>query len=113
MQRDAPLGIGGEQLLDERRGGRIDLHGCRVTGPLGVQPIAVRRTGPRQELPSSQFGQPPTPHPIRDQRTLVLGDRATDLQDELVVRIVAGRPIDEHHADARRSNSSRTTIWCT
>jgi hypothetical protein len=100
MQRHPTGRVGGKQLLDHGGGDRVDLDRSRVTGPLGVQPIPVRCSCPRQQPPAAQPRQPPAPHPIGDQGPLVLGDRAADLGHQLLVRVVAWRPIAEHHLNA-------------
>jgi hypothetical protein len=43
---------------------------------------------------------PATPHPLGDQRPLVLGHRPADLQQQLVVRVLAHRPVQELHPAA-------------
>jgi len=89
-----------EQLRDQHRLAGLCPDCGRITGPLGIQPVAERRAGPRQQRARPQLGLPPPAHPLGDQRALVLGDRAADLQQQLVVRIVAHRPVQELHLAA-------------
>jgi hypothetical protein len=44
---------------------------------------------------------PAAPHPLSNQGALVLGHRAADLEHQLVVRIIAHRPIEELDSAAR------------
>ena len=60
-----------------------------------VQPVPERRRGPRQQRARPQLGLPPAAHPLGDQRPLVFRDRAADLQQQLVVRVGAHRPVQE------------------
>jgi hypothetical protein len=65
-----------------------------------VQPIPIGRPRPGQQLPATQPRLPPAAHPVGDQGPLVLGDRATDLGHQLLVRVVAEGSIDKHHPHA-------------
>jgi hypothetical protein len=100
VQRHPTGRVGGEQLLDHHGSDRVDLDGGGVAGSLGVQPVAVGRPCPRQQLPAAQSGLPPAPHPVGDQGPLVLGHRPADLGHQLLVRVVAERPVTEHHPHA-------------
>jgi hypothetical protein len=92
--------IRGEQLLHNGGRDRVDPDRGGVTRPLGMQPVAVGCPRPRQQLPTAQPGLPPPPHPVSDQGPLVLGHRPADLGHQLLVRVVAERPITKHHPDA-------------
>ncbi len=89
-----------EQLRDQHRLARLHPDRGRITGPLGVQPVPERRAGPRQQRARLQLGLPPAAHPLSNQRALVLRDRSADLQQQLVVRIGAHRPVQELHLAA-------------
>ena len=89
-----------EQLRDQRRLAGLHPHRSRPAGPLGVQPVPERRRGPRQQRARPQLGLPPAAHPLGDQRPLVLRDRPADLQQQLVVRVGAHRPVQELHLAA-------------
>ena len=69
-------------------------------GPVGVQAVPERRPGPRQQRARLQLGLPSAAHPLGDQRPLILRDRAADLQQQLVVRVGAHRPVQELHLAA-------------
>ena len=89
-----------EQLRGQRRLPGLHPHRGRVARPAGIQAVAERRAGPRQQRARPQPGVPAAPHPLGDQRALVLGDRPADLQQQLVVRVLAHRPVQELHPAA-------------
>jgi hypothetical protein len=89
-----------EQLRDQHRLGLLHPDPGRIPGPLGVQPVAEWRRGPGQQRACPQLGLPPAAHPLGDQRALILGDRPTDLQQQLIVGIVTHRPIQKLHLAA-------------
>ena len=89
-----------EQLRDQHRLAGLHPDRGRITGPLGVQPVPERRAGPRQQRARPQLGLPSAAHPLSDQRPLVLRDRSADLQQQLVVRVGAHRPVQELHLAA-------------
>jgi hypothetical protein len=43
--------IAGKDLLDDEAFGRLDLHPSRITRPIRMQAIAIRRDSPGQEHP--------------------------------------------------------------
>jgi hypothetical protein len=94
------LEVRAEHLRDQRRLPGLDPHRGRIARPLRVQPVPERRPGPRQQHARPQLGQTATPHPLGDQRPLVLRDRPADLQQQLVVRVSAHRPVQELHPAA-------------
>src|SRR5918911_2064142 len=69
-------------------------------GAIGIEAVAVRRPRPGQQKPSLQLAKTATAHPLGDQAALVFGHRTTDLQQELIVRILAHRPVEEFHLTA-------------
>jgi len=89
-----------EHLGNQHRLAGLDPDCGRVAGSLGIQTVAERRRGPRQQCARPQPGLPAAAHPLRDQRSLVLGHRTADLQQQLVVRIGAHRPVQELHLAA-------------
>ena len=89
-----------EQLGDQRRLTGLHSHRIGPAGPLGVQAVPERRRGPRQQRARPQLGLPPATHPLGDQCPLVLRDRPADLQQQLVVRVGAHRPVQELHLAA-------------
>ena len=89
-----------EQLRHQRRlPGVHPRRGCQAR-PVGIQPVPERRRGPRQQRARPQPGLPPAAHPLGDQRPLILRDRPADLQQQLVVRVCAHRPVQELHLAA-------------
>jgi hypothetical protein len=100
VQRHPTGRRGGEQLLDDHGGDRVELDCGWITRPLRVQPVAVGRPRPGQQLPAAQLGQPPAPHPVGDQGPLVLSNRPADLGHQLLMGIVAERPVTNHHPHA-------------
>jgi hypothetical protein len=89
-----------EQLRYQRRFPGVYPHRIGPAGPLRVQPVPERSRGPRQQRARPQPGLPAPPHPLGDQRPLILRDRAADLQQQLVVRVGAHRPVQELHLAA-------------
>ena len=89
-----------EHLRRQRRLCGVPPDSGRLPRPVGVQPVPERRRGPRQQRARPQPGLPPAAHPLGDQRPLVLRDRPADLQQQLVVRIRAHRPVQELHLAA-------------
>ena len=88
-QRGPGLAIQGKQLGNNGGLGRVGHDAPRVARPIRVQTIAVRWICPGQQQASAQFGQPSPAHALGNQRALVLGDGAADLQQQVIVRIVA------------------------
>jgi hypothetical protein len=50
---------------------------------------------PRQQESRTVARQSPAPHPLSDERALVLGDRRADLEQEVLVRRVADGLVEE------------------
>jgi hypothetical protein len=93
--RGALVGEPGEQVADHGGLRLVQPHAGWVTRPFGVEPVAVGRPRPGQQGAGTQLAQATTPHPLGDQGSLVLGHRAADLEQQLVMRIAAHRPIEE------------------
>jgi hypothetical protein len=89
--------IVGEYLAYDHGGHRIQAHAGRVARAAGIDRIAKGRASPGQQAPGLQFGLTPPLHALGDQGALVLGHRAADLQDQLVVGIGAHGPIQKCH----------------
>ena len=64
-------------------------------GRSGLSAVPVGRAGPGQQHAGAQLGQPAAAHALGDQRALVLGHGAPDLQQQVVVRVVAHRAVEE------------------
>ena len=73
-------------LGDHRGFDRIQSQALGIAWALGVHDIAVRRHTPGQQLPTAQFGLAATSHPVSDEGAFILGHRAADLEQELIVR---------------------------
>jgi hypothetical protein len=89
-----------EQLRDQRRLPGVYPHRIGPAGPVRVQAVPERSRGPRQQRARPQLRLPTPAHPLGDQRPLVLRDRAADLQQQLVMRVGAHRPVQELHLAA-------------
>ena len=89
-----------EQLRHQRRLPGLCPDRGSIPRPVRIQAVAERRAGPRQQRARPQPGVPAAPHPLGDQRPLVLSHRPADLQQQLVVRVIAHRPVQELHPAA-------------
>ncbi len=97
QDRGALVGEPGEQVAHHRRLRLLHPHPSRIAWPLGVEPVAIGRPRPRQQGAGAQLAQAAAAHALGDQGALVLGHGAADLQQQLVVRVAAHRPVEEHH----------------
>ncbi len=95
-QADRGFVIPGKQVLDHRRFGRLHPHPRRIAGMVRIHPIAIRRPGPRQQAPRPQLHLSSPTHPLGDQRPLVFRHRPANLQQQMVVGILAHRPVQKH-----------------
>jgi hypothetical protein len=100
VQGTAAFGIPGEHAGDDRRFVRVGVDPRGVAGPVGRHPVAVGGAGPGEHLAGLELALSAPPHPFGDQGPLVLGDRAADLEQELVVRVLGHRPVEELDATA-------------
>jgi hypothetical protein len=100
VQGVAALQVPGEHLGDDGRLGRILVDPRGVARPVGGHPVAVRGAGPGEHLAGLELALSASPHALGDQRSLILGDRPADLEQELVVRVLGHRPVEEHDATA-------------
>src|SRR3990172_9356759 len=82
------VSITSQNLPDNAGFDRVNPYPARIPGPLRVQDISIRCSGPRQQSPGSKFSLPPTPHSLGNQVTLIFGHRSTDLKQELVMWII-------------------------
>src|SRR5262249_24752712 len=94
-QRSTVLEIADKQFLDNRAFRRLDLYPRRVSGPLWMQAVLIRRNGPRQEHPGLEFHLASTSHAIRNQGPFVFGHGPTDLHQEMVLGVLPQRLIEE------------------
>ena len=94
-QRGPGLTIHGEQLGHNGGLGRVNRHACRIARSVRAHPVAIRRIGPGQKRAGTQLGQSPAAHALGDQGPLILGRGAADLQQQMVVRVVAHGTVQE------------------
>jgi len=99
-ERGSLLQIPGEELAHDRRLRLVDAHTLGVARVLRVEQVTVDGLRPRQQQPRPVASQSTAPHPLSDQRALVFGNRPTDLEQEVLVRRVAGRLVEELDAAA-------------
>jgi hypothetical protein len=102
-QRAARLAIQGKQFGNDGSLGRIKRDAARVARPVRVQARAVRRIGPRQQQAGAQLGEPAATHAFGNQRALVLGYSPADLQQQMVVGVVAHGSVQELGGAAKMS----------
>jgi hypothetical protein len=95
MQGVAALEVPGEHLSDDGSLGRILVDPRGVARPVGRHPVAVRGASPGEHLAGLELALSTSPHAFGDQRPLILGDRPSDLEQELVMRVLGHRPVEE------------------
>ena len=100
VQGAAALGVPGEHLGDDGRLGRVEVDPRGVAGPVGRHPVAVGGAGPGEHLAGPEAALPAAPRALGDQGPLVLGDGPADLEQELVVRVLGHRAVEELDAAA-------------
>ena len=100
----------GKHLAHDSRLGLLDANTRRIARAVWIHPVAERRSGPRQHQSRLQLALAATPHPLGNQRALILRDRAADLQQQLVVRILAHGAVEKRTSQPWpcSSSSSRT-----
>jgi hypothetical protein len=81
--------VGREDLSDCGRLASFHPHASGITGMVRMHTIARGRARPRQEQTRPLFHQPAPTHALGNQCPFVLGDRPADLQQELIVGVVA------------------------
>jgi hypothetical protein len=91
------LRVPGEHLAHDGRLGLLDADTGGIARAVRVDPVAERRSGPRQHQSRLQLAQATTPHALGDQRALIFRDRAADLQQQLVMRILAHGAVEKPH----------------
>jgi hypothetical protein len=74
---------------------RAQLHFGRVTGLIRMETIAIGRGRPWQQRSRSNAPLASPAHPLRTERARVLGHRATNLSDELIVWVFAHGPLQK------------------
>jgi hypothetical protein len=91
------VGIPGEDLGHHRGFDRVDPQAPGIAGALGSHEIAIRWHAPRPQLATAQPGLAAASHPVGDEGALVLGHRAPDLEEELIVGILTHGPLQKFH----------------
>jgi putative transposase len=100
------LKIPSEHLLD--KGGcrgvelQVELQVSGITRMLRIELVAEGRAGPGEQLARPQVGKATTTHPVTDQRALILGHGSTNLQQQLVVRVLRHGPLHKLDGTAMR-----------
>ena len=94
------LRVPGEHLAHDGRLGFLDAHAGGIARTVRIDPVAEGRPRPRQHQPRLQLALTTAAHALGDQRALVLRDRASDLQQQLVVRVTAHGAVQEPHGTA-------------
>ena len=69
---------------------------------LGIELVAEGGSAPRQQMACPQMGEAAPAHPVADQGALILSDRPTNLQQQLVVRVLPHGPLNKLDAAAMR-----------
>ena len=67
---------------------------------VGIDAIAIGWFGPRQKRASLQLAQSTAARALDNQDTLIFGHRPADLEQQLVMRILAHGPVEELHGSA-------------
>ena len=93
----ALVGVPGEEITDHRRLRLVQPHAGRIPRAIRVEPIAVGRSCPGQQGAGAQLAQAAAAHALGNQRALILGHGTPDLQQQLIVRVTAHRPVEELH----------------
>ncbi len=83
---------------------------ANISRTVRVDAVAEGRPRPRQHQPRLQLALPTAAHALGDQRALILRDRAADLQQQLVMRVLAhGRSRNRTSQACPCSSSSSKT----
>ncbi|MCZ7568888.1 MAG: hypothetical protein M5U01_09925 [Ardenticatenaceae bacterium] len=89
------IGIPGKALGHHGCFDRVKAHAARIARSLRIEDVPVRGDAPRQELAAAQFRLPATAHALGNQAALIFGHRPTDLQQQLIVRVIRHRPLQK------------------
>ncbi len=73
----------------------VNRHFGGIAGMIRVQLISKQWLGPWQQKSSSEFGLTPSTHPIGNQSALIFRHSASNLQKQLVMRIMTERPLQK------------------
>ncbi len=89
IQRCIFLQIKGKHLTYDRRVRFVDHNFGGISGTIWINLKPINRFGPGQQYTGPVFRLTPTTHPIGNQGTFVFCHRASDLQHQLVMGILA------------------------
>jgi hypothetical protein len=84
-----------EHLTHDRRFRFVDRDFGGISRVIWIDLIPINRLGPGQQNPSPVFSLTPATHPVGNQDAFILCNRASDLQNQLVMRVLADRAIQE------------------
>src|SRR5215212_9393753 len=88
-ERGVVVAIPGEEVPHDRRLGLVQPHTRRVAWAVGIKPIAIGRLRPGQQCAGAQLAQTAPAHALVDQGSLVFGHGPADLEEKLIVRVLA------------------------
>ena len=91
----AGVGIPGKHVLHHGGLDRGKAHPTGIPRAFGIEEIAIGRAGPGQQLATAKLGLATASHPLGDQGALILSHSATNLEEQLVMRIVIHRALDK------------------
>ncbi len=75
--------------------GLLEAHAGRIAWTVWVDAVAEGRFRPRQHQPRLQFARPTASHALGDQRAFIFRDGTPDLEQQLVVGILAHRAVEK------------------
>jgi acetyl-CoA acetyltransferase len=87
--------IPGEDLGYHRGFHRIKPQALGIARAFGVQDIPIGSDGPGQQLATPSCGLAAAAHPIGDQGALILGHRASDLEQQLILEVLTHRAVQK------------------
>jgi hypothetical protein len=84
-----------KHLTHDRRFRFVDRNFGRISGVIWIDLKPINRFSPRQQNPGPVFSLTPATHPVSNQGTFVFRNRTSDLQNQLVMGILADRTIQK------------------
>jgi hypothetical protein len=97
MHAEAVLCVPGKHLADDARFRLLDAQARRIAGMCRITPVTIGGIDPGQELPGPQFDQSAAARAIGNQRPFILDHRAPNLEQQLVIGILADRVLQNDH----------------
>jgi hypothetical protein len=92
----------GKQLLAHRPFGRLDVHASWITGVIRRHARAARRNGPWPEDPRAALHLTPSAPAFGPQGAFIFGHGPADLPQEMGLRVLSQRLIEERDPTASR-----------